>query len=207
MLFSIAGCPRGHNKAWCVMDHYRVSWNVKYVFVNKKYCRKVVTKRIAPIHCRHVRILATSKRCFKLYGNHKYGNEYHMKITVAYAVMRKCRCFLKLKNIFEPCRCFKKKRWIWVRHCRRICQRVCTKTCYKMRVWLTYKIRKRYHGGKKIVQCIPKPVFKQKFRCCKYTQEKQRLFNTVIIFLCNLYNLPLVSHLLFVVQNFKTSKN
>ena len=150
------------------MHRFFVSWRVKYQFILKKYCRKIITKRVSPMMCRHVRLVARSRRCFKLYGNHKYGNERYLKLTIAYAVMRNCRCYLRYKHIMEPCRCYKQKRWVIVRHCPGRCRHVCPKSCYWMRVWMVYKLRKFYRNGRKIILCIPKPLFRQKFRCCEY---------------------------------------
>lgn len=165
----ISGCPRGYHKVWCVMNRYIVQWHVHYVFIHKKYCRKVILKRISPVVCRRVQIIAMSKRCFRLYGQHKYGGTHFLKITLAYEVRDGCKCIRKLKNILVPCRCFRKKRWAWIRQCHPSCRRRCRKKrCYKIRAFLNYKLWRPHYKGKGRVRCIPIVLFKHYYKCCEF---------------------------------------
>lgn len=151
------------------MNRYVVRWNVHYRFLHGRKCKKIVIKRKSPVVCRHVKILAMSKRCFRLYGNSKYGNQRYLKITLEYFVRDGCQCKRRLKNILEPCRCFKKRRWIWVRHCDHTCRHDCQRSCYRMKVWLTYQFSKHHHGPRP--RCVSRPVFKQRHKCCECTRN------------------------------------
>ena len=153
------------------MNRMIVKWHVQYRLIRGQYCRKVITKRISPVACRKVHILAQSKRCFQLYGDAKYGTGHFLKITLAYYERQGCKCVRKLKNIFEPCNCAREKRWTWIRQCRPSCHHNCQNNCYKVRAFLTYKLAKEENDDKE--QCVPTVLFKHKYKCCEYLARFQ----------------------------------
>lgn len=180
VLHSIAACPKGHYKVWCVMNRNVVRWHVRYRFIRGRYCLKVITKRISPVVCRKIHILAKSNRCFRLYGDSKYGTGHFLKITLAYYERDGCKCIRRLKNIFEPCQCFRQKRWLWVRHCHSSCRYRCRKDCQKVKAFLTYKLKRYQYLGKTQVRCVPKILFKQRYKCCEYFKNQSIIFKTPV---------------------------